>query len=50
MMAENYCFIRPLLIVENLIRSGQFGEIYYAESDYLKDFQEYKCRGFNVKR
>lgn len=40
-MAENYCYIRPLLIVENLIKSGKFGEIYYAESDYLKDFQEY---------
>lgn len=41
MMAENYCYIRPLLIVENLIKNGKFGEIYYAESDYLKDFQEY---------
>lgn len=41
MMAENYCFIRPLLIVEGLIRAGRLGEIYYAESDYLKDFQEY---------
>lgn len=41
MMAENYCFIRPLLIVEEMIKRGMFGEIYYAESDYLKDFQEY---------
>ncbi len=41
MMAENYCYIRPLLIVENLIRQGKLGDIYYAESDYLKDFQEY---------
>lgn len=41
MMAENYCYIRPLLIVEEMIRRGMFGEVYYAESDYLKDFQEY---------
>lgn len=41
MMAENYCYIRPLLIVEEMIRRGMFGEIYYAESDYLKDFQAY---------
>ena len=41
MMAENYCSIRPLLIVEEMIKRGMFGEIYYAESDYLKDFQEY---------
>lgn len=40
-MAENYCYIRPMLIVENLIKEGKLGEIYYAESDYLKDFQEY---------
>ena len=41
MMAENYCYIRPMLIVENLVKNGLLGEIYYAESDYLKDFQEY---------
>lgn len=48
MMAENYCYIRPLLIVENLIKSGRFGEIYYAESDYLKDFQEYNPNFPNI--
>ena len=41
MMAENYCYIRPLLIVENMVKQGRLGEIYYAESDYLKDFQVY---------
>ncbi|MDX9982284.1 MAG: Gfo/Idh/MocA family oxidoreductase [Lentisphaeria bacterium] len=39
MMAENYCYIRPLTIVENMVKAGLFGEIYYAESDYLKAFQ-----------
>lgn len=48
MMAENYCYIRPLLIVENLIKNGKFGEIYYAESDYLKDFQEYNPNFPNI--
>lgn len=48
MMAENYCYIRPLLIVENLIKSGRMGEIYYAESDYLKDFQEYNPNFPNI--
>lgn len=48
MMAENYCYIRPLLLVENLIRTGKFGEIYYAESDYLKDFQEYNPNFPNI--
>ncbi len=40
-MAENYCYIRPLLIAENMIKQGLLGEIYYAEGDYLKDFQAY---------
>ncbi len=41
MMAENYCYIRPLTIVKNMAAAGLFGNIYYAESDYLKDFQVY---------
>ncbi|NLE14199.1 MAG: Gfo/Idh/MocA family oxidoreductase [Clostridiales bacterium] len=48
MMLENYCYIRPLLIIENLVRQGKFGEIYYAESDYLKDFQEYNPNFPNI--
>lgn len=48
MMAENYCYIRPLLIVEELIKAGKFGEVYYAESDYLKDFQEYNPNFPNI--
>lgn len=45
---ENYCYIRPLLIVENLVKEGKIGEIYYAESDYLKDFKEYHPKFPNV--
>lgn len=48
MMAENYCFIRPLMIAESLINQGKLGEIYYAESDYLKDFQEYHPKFPNI--
>lgn len=48
MMAENYCFIRPLLIAEQLIEEGKLGEIYYAESDYLKDFQVYHPKFPNI--
>ena len=39
MMEENYCYYRPLTIVQNMIRAGLFGDIYYGESDYLMDFQ-----------
>lgn len=41
MMAENYCYIKPVTIVENMVNAGKLGDIYYAESVYLKDFAEY---------
>jgi len=41
MMAENYCYIRPVTIVKNMVNDGKLGDIYYAESVYLKDFAEY---------
>lgn len=39
MLAENYLWIRAWTIVRNMAKAGLFGEIYYAESDYLMDFQ-----------
>lgn len=39
MLAENYVYIRSWTIVRNMAKAGLFGEIYYAESDYLMDFQ-----------
>lgn len=39
MMEENYCYYRPLTIVQNMIKEGLLGDIYYGESDYLMDFQ-----------
>jgi len=38
MMAENYCFIRPWSIAMNMVKAGLFGEIFYAEGNYLMDF------------
>ncbi|MFC7618840.1 Gfo/Idh/MocA family protein [Microlunatus sp. GCM10028923] len=37
MMAENYCFMRPNLMVENLAGQGLFGEVTYLEGGYLHD-------------
>ena len=39
MMEENYCYYLPLTIVQELVKSGLFGEMYYGESDYLMDFE-----------
>jgi predicted dehydrogenase len=35
MMAENCCYCRPMLVVQEMIRRGVFGELTYAEGDYL---------------
>ncbi len=39
MLAENYCYYRPITILRNMIKDGLLGEVYYAESDYLMDFR-----------
>lgn len=35
MMAENYCYIPQNQLVKKLVEEGRFGEIYYAEGEYL---------------
>lgn len=40
MMAENYCSMRPNMMVRHMAESGLFGEMTYAEGAYIHD-----CRG-----
>ena len=40
MLAEQYCWIRPWSIAFNMARAGLFGEIYYAEGNYMMDFTQ----------
>lgn len=35
MMAENYCYIRENVAIRHMVEAGVFGEIYYAEGEYL---------------
>lgn len=35
MMAENYCYIRENVAINNMIKKGLFGEIYFAEGEYI---------------
>jgi len=39
MMAENYCYTRPNVLVGALCRAGLFGECYYAEGEYLHELK-----------
>ena len=44
MMAENYTYIKPNVLVRELVRQGLFGEVYYAEGEYL-----HELKGLNEK-
>jgi predicted dehydrogenase len=39
MMAENYCYTRPNLIVREIARAGLFGELYFAEGEYVHELK-----------
>lgn len=39
MMAENYIFTRPNSLVTELVRQGLFGELTYAEGEYLHELK-----------
>ena len=38
-MLENYCFRRPTQHVRALVKAGVFGEVYYAEAEYLHELK-----------
>jgi predicted dehydrogenase len=40
MMAENYTYTKPSVLVRELARRGLFGELYYAEGEYLHELKE----------
>jgi len=39
-MAENYVYMRPNMIVKELVRAGLFGEPYYAEGEYIHELKD----------
>jgi len=40
MMAENYCYIKENVLIKNMVRQGLFGEIYFAEGEYIHDCKD----------
>ncbi len=40
MMAENYVYVRPCVLIKELCRRGLFGDLYYAEGEYLHELKE----------
>ena len=47
MLAENYVYMREHVLVRELVRKGFFGDIYYAEGEYIHDAKAgmYDARG-----
>ncbi|MGC9320091.1 MAG: Gfo/Idh/MocA family protein [Armatimonadota bacterium] len=39
MMAENYTYMRPNVIVREIARRGWFGEMYFAEGEYIHELK-----------
>lgn len=40
MMAENYIYAKPIVLVKELVRQGLFGTTYYAEGEYIHEAKE----------
>ncbi len=40
MMAENYTYIKTNVIVKELVRRGLFGQVYYAEGEYIHELKQ----------
>jgi predicted dehydrogenase len=38
-MAENYIYAKPIMLVTELVRAGLFGQTYYAEGEYLHELK-----------
>jgi len=41
MMAENYIYMKPNMLVRELVRAGLFGELYYAEGAYIHELKQH---------
>ena len=40
MMAENYTYMKTNVLVRELVRQGLFGDVYYAEGEYLHELKQ----------
>ncbi|MEM7344927.1 MAG: Gfo/Idh/MocA family oxidoreductase [Chloroflexota bacterium] len=40
MMAENYTYMKPNVTVKAMVQQGLFGDVYYAEGEYLHELKD----------
>ncbi len=48
MMAENYCYMRPNMMVKRMVEEGLFGEPTYAEGAYVHDCRSLMFTGGEI--
>ncbi|MDP6380129.1 MAG: Gfo/Idh/MocA family oxidoreductase [Phycisphaerae bacterium] len=41
MMAENFTYLKTNVLIKELVRLGLFGEVYYAEGEYIHELKEH---------
>ena len=39
MMAENYCYVRPVVLIREIAKAGLFGELYFGEGEYIHELK-----------
>ncbi len=44
MMAENYCYTKPNVLIKELVAQGLFGELYFGEGEYVHELKEFNER------
>ncbi len=40
MLSENYCYMRPNVLVKAIAKAGLFGEMYFGEGEYIHELKE----------
>lgn len=45
MMGENCCYMKPFALVKNMVDAGLFGDVYYAEAEYVHEVRPFPGSG-----
>ncbi len=45
MMAENYTFLKPNVMIREMVRQGAFGKTYYAQGEYIHQLRDFNPTG-----
>lgn len=49
MMAENYCYMPEPQLINNMVRKGLFGDVYFGEGEYLHNLQNLLAYNYDMQ-